>query len=135
MNKIKGNITGITTSGNISLIDIDANGVSLSAIIIGTPENTPYLIKDKVISVLFKESEVSIGRDIKGKISLRNCLEGPIKKLENGTIFSKVTIDFFGSDIMSLITVRSAERLDLKHGDVVTAFIKSNEVILMDTDE
>lgn len=135
MNKIKGKITGITSSGNISLVDIDAYGISLSAIILGTSENTPYLVMGKRITVAFKESEVSIGRDITGKISLRNCLEGPIKKLENGTIFSKVTIDFFGEDVQSLITVRSAERLDLKTGDMVTAFIKSNEVILMDIDE
>lgn len=134
MNKLEGVITQITSSGNISLVDVTAHGVPLSAIIIGTEENTSYLKVGRSIFVLFKESEVSVGRDLNGRISLRNCLEGPVIKLQKGVIFSKITIDFKGIPVVSLITTRSSEKLKIEIGDVITAFIKSNEVILMDTD-
>ncbi|HYX06449.1 MAG TPA: TOBE domain-containing protein [Bacteroidales bacterium] len=132
MNKLKGTIKNILSSGNISLVDVDSEGINFTAIIIGTKDNTLYLREGKEILVLFKESEVSIGKDFSGEISLRNQIEGVISAIKQGEVFSKITLTFGNRQINSLITTRSVTKLGLKEKDMVTAFIKANEVLLMD---
>lgn len=134
MNQLPGTIKEITSSGNVSLVSLDAAGTEMSAVIIGTLANTPYLRPGKTVVILFKESEVSIGKNITGQISLRNQINADIIAIENGEVFSKIDMEFLGLQITSLITTRSAERMNLIKGDKVTAFIKSNEVMLMDPD-
>jgi len=130
MNKLSGTIENITSSGNISLVEVNVAGVLLSAMIIGNAGNTPFLKIENSVQVLFKESEVSIAKNFQGEISLRNRLVGPILKLKKGIVFSEITFDFKGHRMVSLITTRSVERLELVVGDEITGFIKSNEVIL-----
>ncbi len=132
MNKLRGTIKNILSSGNISLVDVDSEGINFTAIIIGTRDNTLYLCEGNEILVLFKESEVSIGKDFTGQISLRNQIEGVIAAIKQGEVFSKITLTFGERQINSLITSRSVVKLGLKKGDTVTAFIKANEVLLMD---
>jgi molybdate transport system regulatory protein len=132
MNKLRGIIKNILSSGNISLVDVDSEGINFTAIIIGTRDNTLYLREGKEILVLFKESEVSIGKDFSGQISLRNQIEGVISAIKQGEVFSKITLTFGNRQINSLITSRSVIKLGLGKGDTVTAFIKANEVLLMD---
>lgn len=134
MNQLPGTIKEITSSGNVSFISLETAGTEMSAVIIGTLANTPYLRPGKTVVILFKESEVSIGKNITGQISLRNQLKAEIIAIEKGEVFSKIDMEFLSLQITSLITTRSAERLDLKTGDKVTAFIKSNEVMIMDPD-
>ena len=135
MNKLLGEITTITSSGNISLVEAKVDDVILSAMIIGNTENTKFLKVGNKVHLLFKESEVSIGKNFEGEISLRNRLVGSILKIKKGEVFSEITFDFKGNPMVSLITTRSVERLALEPGDTITGFIKSNEVILSDADE
>ena len=56
-------------------------------------------------------------------------------RVEKGQVLAKVTLDYQGLDVVSIITTRSAERLDLKTGDAVEALVKANEMtILHDAD-
>ena len=135
MNTIKGEISAIISSGNISMIEAKVEDTIMAAIVIGNPQNTTYLKIGKKIELLFKESEVSIARDFIGFISMRNQLEGPILKIERGDVFSKITFDFKGHQLVSLITSGSAKRLNLRTGDIITGLIKANEVILMQIDD
>lgn len=137
MNTLKGRITGLTTSNNQTLVDIDVDGSSLLAITIGTPDSLHYLhqSENRRIDVIFNESEVSIGKNIQGKISLSNQLDCKIKEITTGEIFSQIHLSFKGHHITSLITTRSVKRLDLHKGDSVTAFIKTNEVFLKEPEE
>ena len=132
MNKLSGEITTITSSGNISLVEAKVDDVVLSAMIIGNAENTSFLKIGNSIQLMFKESEVSIAKNFEGEISLRNRLKGPILKIKKGKVFSEITFNFKGNNMVSLITTRSVERLALVVGDEITGFIKSNEVILSD---
>jgi hypothetical protein len=71
MNRLCGKISHLTTSGNMTLVDVDVGGAQITAITIGIPERTGYLQISKNIELLFNESEVSIGKLIQGHISLR----------------------------------------------------------------
>lgn len=135
MNKLNGKIATITSSGNISLVEVLVENVMLSAMIIGNTSNTEFLKNGRKVELLFKESEVSLAKNFEGDISLRNRLKGKVLKIKKGEVFTEVTFDFKGYEIKSLITTRSVERIGLLPDDIVTGFIKSNEVILSEYHE
>ncbi len=63
-------------------------------------------------------------------LSARNQFEGKISSIVLGNVMAEVVVAVGGLEIVSAITRRSAEALDLKVGDVVTAVIKSTEVLI-----
>ena len=64
-------------------------------------------------------------------ISARNQLKGRISEIVLGEVMAHVSVRVGKNVIESVITRRSAEQLNLKKGDTVTAIIKSTEVMLM----
>lgn len=131
MNKLKGKIMNIESSEHISIVDIEVEGDLFSSVIIETPETADYLRFGEEVFMLFKETEVSIGKALSGNLSLRNRLKSKIKTIEKGTVLTKITLDYKGKDIISVITTRSTNKLDLKVGDEVQGLVKANEVIIM----
>ncbi len=131
MNKLLGKITNIESSEHISIVDIDVEGDLFSSVIIETPETADYLKIGNEVFMLFKETEVSIGKALSGNLSLRNRLTSKIKTIEKGKVLTKIVLDYKGKDIVSVITTRSTNKLDLKVGDEVQGLVKANEVIIM----
>ena len=132
MNKIKGKITSVQSSTNISLVGIEFKGFTFSCLIIDTPANVSYLTAGKDIFVLFKETEVSIAKNRTGLISMNNCLDVEITKMSHSEIMTRLELNFRGITLVSIITKKSAERLRLTIGDKVEALIKTNEISLME---
>jgi len=65
------------------------------------------------------------------KISARNRFAGTITQVKKGAVMAPVTVDIGGGNIVtSAIFVDSAEDLDLKVGDKVSAVIKSTDVMI-----
>ncbi|SNZ10063.1 molybdenum-pterin binding domain-containing protein [Persephonella hydrogeniphila] len=132
MNKIRGIIVNIESSENVSLVEVDTPVGKICSVVIETPETADYLKKGNEVYVLFKETEVSVGKNFSGEISLRNRVECIVKEIQKGKILSRIVLQSDGEDIVSVITTRSAERMNIQKGDNVTAFIKTNEVSLME---
>jgi len=63
-------------------------------------------------------------------ISARNHLNGKITDIKLGDIMAHVTIKVGQNVIESVITRQSAEELNLKKGDMVTAVVKATEVMI-----
>jgi molybdopterin-binding protein len=63
-------------------------------------------------------------------LSARNRLEGKITELQLGGVMAHVVVRVGDNLIESVITRRSAEEMNLKVGDTVSAVIKSTEVML-----
>jgi molybdopterin-binding protein len=63
-------------------------------------------------------------------ISARNKLEGKIVAIKTGDIVAHVTIKVGKHLIESVITSQSAEEMNLKKGDTVSAVIKATEVMI-----
>jgi molybdopterin-binding protein len=63
-------------------------------------------------------------------LSARNRLEGKITELQLGGVMAHVIVRVGDNLIESVITRRSAEEMNLKVGDTVSAVIKSTEVLL-----
>ena len=65
------------------------------------------------------------------KLSARNLLKGKIKEVKPGAINTEVTVAFSGdSEIVSVITKASADRLGLAEGKEVYAVIKASNVLI-----
>ena len=63
-------------------------------------------------------------------ISARNHLKGKVTDVKLGDVMAHVTIKVGQNIIESVITRQSAEELDSKKGDAVTAVVKATEVMI-----
>ena len=63
-------------------------------------------------------------------LSARNRLQGKITELQLGGVMAHVVIQVGNNLIESVITRRSAEEMNLKIGDAVSAVIKSTEIMI-----
>ena len=63
-------------------------------------------------------------------LSARNHLKGEITEVILGTVTALITLKVGDNVVESVITKRSAEEMNLKKGDKVTAVIKATEVMI-----
>ena len=63
-------------------------------------------------------------------LSARNQFKGTVKSVKLGNVAAEVIISLGSLEVVSMITRTSAEQLNLKPGDPVTAVIKSTEVLI-----
>lgn len=130
MNVLQGKIVNLTSHGNVSLVKIDVHKSMVSALLIDSPSNLNHLKEGHPIQVIFKETEVIIGKGDVHEISMQNKFIGEISKISHGELLSKLTINTHVGSINSIITSNAVKQLDLKTGSKVTAMIKTNEIIL-----
>lgn len=130
MNTLKGEIASVTVNGSLSLVKVKAGGAWLSAIVIDTPETAPYLQSGNAINVIFKETEVIIGKGTNHAISLQNKMVGKIRSIESGDLLCKLILDTTAGEVTSIITTHALNQLQLQAGTEVTAMVKTNEMML-----
>ena len=131
MNKLSGTITKIQQSGAILLVDVDVDGHGFSAMLIESATQPEWLQTGNTIDLVFKETEVSLAKNLSGMISMRNRMKCTVQSIERGELLSKVSLQFQKYTLTSAITTRSVNSLDLKVGDEVEALVKANEVSLI----
>ncbi len=131
MNRLKGQIAAIDSNSHMSLVDVTVGDDVFTATLLETPETAEYLKVGSKVTLLFKETEVSLAKNLGGLISLRNRIPVTISSIERGNILSAVTLDYAGQPLMSVITTRSIDRMQLAAGDAIEALIKANEIALM----
>ena len=65
------------------------------------------------------------------KISARNQLKGEVEEVEVGAVMASIKIKIDEPGVLTaLITKESAENLELKEGDTVSAIIKATEIMV-----
>jgi len=131
MNKLSGIISKIQQSGAILLVDVDVDGHGFSAMLIESATQPEWLVAEKTVDIVFKETEVSLAKNLSGQISMRNRMKCIVQQIERGELLSKISLKFQEYLITSAITTRSVDSLQLAIGDEVEALVKANEVSLM----
>ena len=117
MNCLQGNVESLHVYQNLTLATIKVGDVLMKSIVIETPDTCPYLVEGKSVKVLFKETEVVIGKGENLTISLQNRFDCTIKHIEKGVLLSKLTLGTQGTEIFSIITTNAVKQLALKVGD------------------
>lgn len=131
MNKLNGIVSAIEHNDTMALVDVMVEHVNFSAILLETPVTAKYLHIGELVTLLFKETEVSLAKNLQGELSLRNRVTATVVGIEMGDILSAITLNFLDKKLVSVITTRAVKRLQLKVGDAVEALVKANEVALM----
>lgn len=131
MNKLPGIIANIQQSGAILLVDIKVADRLFSALLIESANQPEWVKIGETIDIVFKETEVSLAKNLSGQISLRNRMQCVVLKIDRGELLSRVFLKFQEYTLSSAITTRSVDSLNLNIGDEVEALVKSNEVSLM----
>lgn len=79
---------------------------------------------------MFKETEISLAKDLSGRISMRNRMKCVIVSINRGELLSSITLQYQKFIIHSAITTRGVDSLELEVGDDVEALVKANEISL-----
>jgi molybdopterin-binding protein len=130
MNQLDGQVTAIDCNGQMSLVDVKVGDDTCTAIVLETPDTAEYLRAGAQVTLMFKETEVSLAKNLSGLISLRNRFSATVCGIRQGAIMSAVELDYHGHRLTSVITTRAVERLQLAVGDVVEALVKANEMVI-----
>ena len=130
MNILPGKIYDFEVCEDLTLVKVQCNDQVLSSIIIESPETVSYLSKNSPIKVLFKETEVIIGKESDFEISLQNQLPCIITEIKKGMLLSRLSLSFGDHEIRSIITSNAVRNLKLAVGMSVLAMIKTNELML-----
>lgn len=131
MNRLPGTLVSIDTEGSIALLQADVAGTILTAMLVGATDQARDWRVGTAVTLLFKETEVALAKNLAGRISLRNRMPCRIAELTHGKLLTCVALDFAGHRIESVITTRAAAALELTVGDAVEAMVKSNEMTMV----
>jgi molybdate transport system regulatory protein len=107
-------------------------GEQIVSIITNSSVESLGLEAGKTAYAIVKANEVIVGKGVDGsKLSARNVLPGEVISSHDGAVNSEVEIKLTGGSIVvSSITRESVHRLDLKHGDKVSAIVKASNVLI-----
>lgn len=130
MNKLRGRVDKVESNGQISLVDIDVLGTVCTATLLEAPASAPYMQVGVEVAVMFKETEVSLAKNLSGMVSLRNRFPVTVTAIHQGELISAVDLVFAGVAIQSVITTRAVKTLALSVGDRLEAMVKANEMML-----
>lgn len=135
MNELDGTIKTITTEEHISLVVVDVAGISLNALVIDTPDTASYLMEGKKIMIVFKESAVSIAKNVTGLFSIRNRIPCVITEIKIGIVLSAISLAANSISLSSVITTNAVKQLDLQPNDKVEALIKTTDISIMQAEQ
>jgi len=131
VNSLTGNIFQIDTEDQLSLVHVDVGGYIFKSILLETPNTADYLREGQRVQLLFKETEVVLGKpDVEKVVSMQNRVPGQVAEIKRGALLSEVTVSSEIGAVRSIITTGSVDKLNLSPGEAVTALIKTNEIML-----
>lgn len=130
MNTLKGEIAQITVSNHLSLVKVKTGVTYLFAIVIDTPETTNYLYDGNAVKVIFKETEVIIGKDFEHQVGVLNQIRGSVQSIVHGELLSKVRLDTEIGVVTAVSSTQALDGLGLKTGSDITALIRINDIML-----
>ena len=129
MNQLKGTITGIQSHEGLSIVKVQgSNNCMFTSLVMDDMESAEWLQRGKQVILYFKEIEVMISKDADVRVSTQNRLPCKIKSMDTGVILCQVELLFGETIITSIITANACKQLNLRENDLVTAFIKTNEI-------
>ncbi|HYD95480.1 MAG TPA: TOBE domain-containing protein [Noviherbaspirillum sp.] len=130
MNRLPGTISAVQAHGSIALVEVAVGAQRFTATLLGAGDEVQSWTPGRAATLLFKETEVSLAKNLSGLISMRNRIPCTVTAIERGTLLARVALDFDGHALESVITTRSSHALALEVGDAVEGLVKANEMTL-----
>lgn len=124
MNEFKAVVSKIDNLDNLNIVEFSFFDITLSMMSLDL-HNIEVGTK---VSLTVKASNVAIAKELQGQISLANSIKSDIIKLDMGKLLTSIKLQHNDSSITSIITTKSAKRLNLKEKDCVNAIFKSSDL-------
>jgi molybdopterin-binding protein len=131
MNTLPVIIRNIKSAEGVSLAVVETEKNLLQILMVDSAGSNSWIKTGDMAEVIFKETEVFLGRGIYGGISIQNQLGCEVVYIEKGSLLSMVKLRFGRSNLYSVVTSQSVDDLNIKAGDKITAMIMSNDITLM----
>ncbi|WP_072679409.1 molybdopterin-binding protein [Arcobacter sp. LA11] len=125
MTNLIATIKEIETIDSLNIVSFDFFGTPLTMMSLELKDEVQ--IGKKVILGI-KPTTIAIAKNFSGEISYSNQIESAIQSIEIGKLLCSIKLISKGTTFESIITSKSAKKLDLKENDNVTAFIKASEI-------
>jgi molybdopterin-binding protein len=125
MNQIVAIIKKINNVDNLNIVEFDFNGTTLKMMSLDLDNNIQI---GKKVQLITKPTNISIGKDLSGELSLSNQIVATIQSIENGQLLASVELKVNETILESIITVDSSKRMNLQIGEVVTILIKASNL-------
>jgi len=129
LNILPGTIRDLQVHGNLTLVKVAVSDITITSIVIETPETANYLKVGAPVKVMFKETEVIIGKS-GVDISLQNQIPVKLVAIEQGQLLCQLNMQYQEYTLCSIITSNAVKQLQLQPGAEVIAMIKTNEIML-----
>jgi len=125
MSNLLATIKEIQTVDSLNIVSFDFFGTELTMMSLELKDEVK--VGRKVILGI-KPTTVAIAKNFSGEISYSNQIESSIASIEIGKLLCSIKLNSHNTNFESIITSKSAKKLDLKEDDKVTAFIKASEI-------
>ncbi len=130
MNCLTGRISELSGQGNLTLLRVNVNSAFFSVMVIENAQEVDFISIGTQVQLLFNESEVIIGKGISGKLSLVNAFKCRVLSIEQGDLFTRIEMDFYGEVIYSLITKEAFNDMVITENDLLDMYVKTNEILV-----
>ena len=130
MNRLPARIVSVDIEGSIALVEAEALGQRCTALLLGAAEARGWQA-GAAVTLLFQETEVSLARELSGRISLRNRFACRVSGIARGRLLTRVQLDCADLALSAVITTRAAQALALAEGESVEALVKANEMTVV----
>lgn len=123
VNELECEIIAIQEEENFCFIKLDFEGMKLGVMNLGGG----FRVGQKVLAI-FKDSDVLLA--LSPHVSARNKFLSRIVAISHNSIMARVTLEFRGIFVFSLVSFEAVRELGLQEGSECYWLIKSNEIIL-----
>lgn len=128
MNSLKAHVTNIDSVENLNIVSFDFYGENLSMMSLDLDTS----VKSGVcVELTAKPTHIAIAKKFNGAVSYSNQIKAKIIAIENGQLLSSIKLEIQKSTLESIITLKSSQRMDLRVGDEVCAFIKASDISIV----
>ncbi len=116
---------------NAEIVMVTGSGLEITSIITVGSCVMMGLRPGMAVVAVIKASDVMVAVGHGFSVSTRNHIPGRIKSITPGVVNSEIVIDAEGTELVSVITEASVERLKLTESMSVSALVKASNVIVM----
>ena len=127
MNKIVAKVQAIEETGIVTYIRIKKNNTVFTVI---KPETPKWIAVGDQVYCNFQEASVSISKNCPGKVSIENRLSAVLKEVRKNKSLCELSLESDIGDIISLITCRAYDELELEKGCKATLLLRGVDIKL-----